>query len=163
MLTTAQKLRPHGQADYLAMKTATALSARLAGPTLRDVAARTRLDAGTISRCGNPFEATFVPVDVGMDLDALAGDDIILRTWARLRGYELTPTAAHNEAHDLAVRIGHAAREVGEMASTALEAMSDGVVTPREAGAVIAEANDAERLIASVKRSMHGIVANAAK
>lgn len=163
MLTRVRESRPHEAAAYAALKTATRLAAELAGPTLADVCRRTRLDAATLSRAGNTEHANFVPVDVALDIDKLSGDHPILRTMAKLSGFDLVPLVPNQEAHDLAVRIGHAAREVGEMASVALEAMSDGKVTPREAKEVLSEADDVERIVSSIKRHMHGVVAGANK
>lgn len=124
--------RPYRNSDYLALKAATRRATTEAG-TLADVAKRTRLDASRISKCGNPNESEFLPIDVAMDLDALAGDDRILRAWAELRGFTLIKDEANIAVEDMARHIGAVGKESGELISEMCEAVADGKVTPAEA------------------------------
>jgi hypothetical protein len=125
--------RPYRSYDYLALKAATRRATAEAG-TLADVAKRTRLDASRLSKCGNPNEHEFLPIDVAMDLDALAGDDRILRAWAELRGYDLHRHEINNVAVEgMARHIGAVGKESGELISEMCEAVADGKVTPAEA------------------------------
>jgi hypothetical protein len=124
--------RPYRNEDYLALKAATRRATKEAG-TLADVAERTRLDASRISKCGNPNESEFLPIDVAMDLDALAGDDRILRAWAEMRGYDLLKAERNVAVEDMARHIGAVGKESGELISEMCEAVADGKVTPAEA------------------------------
>jgi len=151
--------RPHSSADYLALKTATKLAAELAGQSLGCVAKRTRLDAGTISRAGNPRENNFLPLDVALDLDTMTGDHTILRTYARLLGFDLVPLHSAAIVSGLSVKAGYAAREGGEMVAKILESAADGQVTPREAREVLKEADELELVTSAIKHDMHGVIA----
>lgn len=163
MLTRVKTERPHEAAAYAALKTATRLASELAGPTLAHVCRRTRLDAATLSRAGNSDHSNFVPVDVALDLDTLSGDFTILRTLAKLSGFELVPLVPNHDALDLAIKAGHAAKEAGELVSATLDAIADGKLTPREARTVIAEADDLDRIVSSIKLHMHSVVAGVGK
>lgn len=121
----------------------------------------TRVDAARLSRYGNPDAPEFAPVDVCFDLDKAAGDNVILRAWADLCGFEIVARDldAHI-AHDLTVAAGHVARESGELISAAIEAESDGVVTPNEARAIDEAAADLQEKVvnirAAARKSMGG-------
>ncbi len=124
--------RPYRNEDYLALKAATRRATQEAG-TLAHVAERTRLDASRISKCGNPNEHEFLPIDVAMDLDALAGDDRILRAWAEMRGYDLRKIERGVAVEDMARHVGAVGKESGELISEMCIAVADGKVTPAEA------------------------------
>lgn len=124
--------RPYRNEDYLAIKAATRRATKEAGK-LADVADRTRIDASRISKAGNPNEAEFLPIDVAMDLDALAGDDRILRAWAEMRGYDLHKIERGVAVENMARHIGAVGKESGELISEMCEAVADGKVTPAEA------------------------------
>lgn len=124
--------RPYRNEDYLALKAATRRATKEAGK-LSDLAERTRIDASRISKCGNPNEHEFLPIDVAMDLDALAGDDRILRAWAELRGFNLIKDENNVHVEDMARHIGAVGKESGELISEMCEAVADGKVTPVEA------------------------------
>lgn len=151
------KTRPYQAADYAMLKSATQKAAKLAGP-LAEICQHTRLDAGTISRAGNMAESNYLPLDVAVDLDKLAGDDVILRAMARLRGYELVPIKKAHEAIDLVRDAGAAAKETGEMVKAIADAARDGRYTPREAREIDNDAAEAEGVIASIRKRMHGFM-----
>jgi hypothetical protein len=124
--------RPYRNEDYLALKAATRRATKEAG-TLADVAEHTRIDASRISKAGNPNEHEFLPIDVAMDLDALAGDDRILRAWAEMRGYDLHKIERGVAVENMSRHIGAVGKESGELISEMCEAVADGKVTPAEA------------------------------
>lgn len=124
--------RPYRKEDYLALKAATRRATEDAG-RLADIAERTRIDASRISNAGNPNAAEFLPIDVAMDLDALAGDDRILRAWAEMRGYELHKIERGVAVESMSRHIGAVGKESGELISEMCEAVADGKVTPAEA------------------------------
>lgn len=152
------KTRPYEFADYALLKSATHKAVKLAGP-LAEVCRHTRLDAGTISRAGNMAESNFLPLDVAVDLDKLAGDDVILRAMARLRGYELVPIKKAHCAIDLVRDAGDAAKETGELVKAIADAARDGRYSPREAREIDGEAAEAEGVIASIRKRLHGFMA----
>lgn len=133
--------RPYRASDYLALKAATRRATLEAG-TLADIAKNTRLDAARLSRCGNPSESEFLPIDVAMDLDALAGDDRILRAWAELRGYDLVKDERGVRVESMARRVGAVGKESGELLSEMCGAIADGKVTPLEAERIESAAED---------------------
>lgn len=103
-----------------------------------------RVDAARLSRYGNADAPEFAPVDVCFDLDAAAGDNVVLRAWANLAGFELVAreSVERQVAKDLTALAGPLAREAGELVSTAIEAAADGKVSPNEAKRLHAEAAD---------------------
>jgi hypothetical protein len=133
--------RPYKNSDYLALKAATRRALMEAG-TLADVSRRTRLDPSRLSKCGNPNESEFLPIDVAMDLDALAGDDRVLRAWAELRGYELVKDERGVAVEDMARHVGSVGKESGELISEMCSAIADGKVTPGEALRIETAAED---------------------
>ncbi|MGY3609904.1 MULTISPECIES: phage regulatory CII family protein [unclassified Bradyrhizobium] len=124
--------RPYRQQDYLALKAATRRATAEAG-TLAEVAKHTRTHGSMLSKYGNPNEHEFAPIDVAMDLDALAGDDRILRAWAEMRGYDLVKDERGVAVESMAQHVGSVGRESGELISEMCTALADGKVTPNEA------------------------------
>nr|WP_299805879.1 phage regulatory CII family protein [Tardiphaga sp.] len=110
--------------------------------TLADLARRTRIDASRISKAGNPNESEFLPIDVAMDLDALAGDDRILRAWAELRGFDLVKDERGVAVESMARHVGSVGKESGELISEMCSAIADCKVTPAEATRIEAAAED---------------------
>jgi hypothetical protein len=88
--------RPFTSADYLGLKAATRRACEQAG--LHKTAAHTRVDPALLSRYGNPEATCFAPIDVAMDLDALAGSHEILEAWADRCGFSLVPLDAEARA-----------------------------------------------------------------
>lgn len=158
MLQPNVACRPHSPGDYVALKLAVKEATKLAGP-IASIAARTRLDAGTISRAGNPRESNFLPLDVAIDIDALAGEPIILTAMARLCGYELVPLNVAHVTECLSLQAGHAAREAGELVAHAIEASQDKAITPAEAQRIDTEAAEVERVVSAIRRHMCGVIA----
>lgn len=82
----------------------------------------------------NDAHDRYIPIDHLVLLDTAAGD-IFLNELAQSRGYNLIPFSAASEPHCQLIPniIGLLARESGELHYTALDAASDGIVTPAEA------------------------------
>jgi hypothetical protein len=86
-----------------------------------------------ISLWKNDHNLRFVPIDHAFDLDIAAGDDIILKTWARMRGYDLVSREAKLELADNVVKIvGRLAKAGGTLECSTLNAISDNRLTPNE-------------------------------
>lgn len=152
-----ERHRPFAAADYAQLKSATRRAVSLAGPLDRIARKQTRLDAATISRAGNPEASNFLPLDVALDLDALAGDDVILRMMARLRGYDLVPIGRRAQQENLIKAAGDVAKESGELVHETINAAADGDVTPSEAKTIDAEAAQVEGIVACIRRHVHGV------
>lgn len=102
-----------------------------------------RVDAPRLSRYGNHDQPEFAPIDVCFDLDRAAGDHVILRAWADLAGFDLTPRNVDATINaDLTHVAGQVAKEAGEVISRAIEAGADGDISPNEARVIDQEAAD---------------------
>ena len=118
-MTFTAAVRPFTPADYAQLKSATKAACELASP-LTEIVKHTRLDAGTISRACDLNRPSFIPIDVALDLDCLACDDVILRTMAALRGYNLVPIEHASNADNLIADAGKIAKTSGELISSKL-------------------------------------------
>jgi hypothetical protein len=152
--------RPYRQQDYLALKAATR-RATAEGGTLAEVAKHTRTHASQLSKYGNPNEQDFAPIDVAMDLDALAGDDRILRAWAEMRGYELVKDEKGVAVESMAQHVGSVGRESGELISEMCGAIADGKVTPNEATRIQNAAEDVKDNVLRLQDDCRRIIAKA--
>jgi len=150
--------RPTTIADRATMKAAVRRACELAGG-VSAATTNTRADAASLSRYGNLNEALFCPIDIAMDLDRLAGDDIILRAWANLRGYALLPGHVAPTRAPLTTSIGDAARKFGALTDTALDAAADGTLTPREGREILDAAHSVESDLIDIKRTAIGAMA----
>jgi len=96
-------------------------------------AEQTGVSENEISLWKNDHNLRFIPIDHAFDLDVAAGDDIILKTWARMRGYDLVSREAKLELADNVVKIvGRLAKAGGTLECSALDAVSDNRLTPNE-------------------------------
>lgn len=113
-----------------------------------------RSPASRLSEYGNLDRPVFAPIDVCFELDKAAGDHVILRAWAEQLGFDLVPRNldAAKAAADLAHAAGQVAKESGELISAAIEAGSDGKLTPNEARRLDEEAADVEAKVINIRR-----------
>jgi hypothetical protein len=77
------------------------------------------LDAGRLSKYGNPECPEFAPIDICIALDKCAGKSVILECWNELAKSET------NIAEDVTHLAGEIAKESGELISTAIEAAAE--------------------------------------
>lgn len=97
------------------------------------VAEQIGVSENEISLWKNDHNTRFVPIDHAFDLDVAAGDDIMLKTWARMRGYDLVSREAKIELADNVVKIvAKFSKASGELGCAALEAAFDNILTPNE-------------------------------
>lgn len=112
-----------------------------------------RADAPRLSRYGNSDAPEFAPIDVCFELDKAAGENVILRAWADLAGFDLTPRNSEAIVSAcLASAAGQVARESGELISAAIEASADGKLTPAEARRLDQEAADVEQKVINIRK-----------
>lgn len=149
MLTDAQ----------IAIKAATRRAIQLAGGPVA-VAKAVRVDQGRLSCYGNPNHPLFVPLDVAHEIDKLAGDNIILRALAELIGFDIAPRSSVDEqvSRDMTALAGSIARESGELIESAIEAASDGKMTPAEARRIHDEADDVGEKIVQIKSAARRVM-----
>ncbi|MBR1193216.1 phage regulatory CII family protein [Bradyrhizobium sp. AUGA SZCCT0160] len=135
-----------------ALKAATRRAVKLAGgPNAASEVVRAA--ASRLSQYGNHDVPIFAPIDVCAELDRAAGDPVILRAWADLLGFDLTPRNVDAAvAADLAHAAGQVARESGELISAAIDASADGNLTPAEARRLDEEAADVEQKVVNLRK-----------
>lgn len=133
--------RPTSDHDRAALKAAVARAVRRAGgPTA--LATQTRGTIATISRHAAAHDDDhYMPVDVAADADMAAGAPIILTALAAIEGYTLRRADA--AVHFCPGMVGALIRETADVSASVLEAMADGVMTPRERSAVMVEIDEA--------------------
>lgn len=144
-------MKPFNDAQY-AFKAAVRRAVKLAGGpnAATDVV---RVDAPRLSRYGNIDTPEFAPVDVCFDLDRAAGDTVILRAWADLMGFDLTPRNVDAAVTaDLAHAAGQVAKESGELISAAIEASTDGKLSVNEARGLDEAAADVEEKVINLRK-----------
>ena len=135
-------------------KAAVRRAVKMAGGTTA-AAEVVRAHGSQLSHYGNVDQPAFAPIDVAFELDHAAGDDVILRAWADLRGFDLTArTVDEQVSHDLTVAAGQVARETGELISATIDAAADGKVTPNEAKQLDELAADAQEKIVNIRESV---------
>lgn len=145
-------MKPMTDAQY-AFKAAVRRAVKIAGGPNAAVDF-VRVDAARLSRYGNADAPEFAPVDVAFELDRAAGDHVILRAWADLCGFDLTPRNVDGHvAADLTVAAGQVARESGELISATIEAAADGKVTPTEAKAIDEAAADLQEKVIDIREA----------
>jgi hypothetical protein len=142
--------KPLNDAQF-ALKAAVRRAVTLAGGPVA-AAEVTRADAARLSRYGSANDPLFVPVDVALALDEAAGDDVILRAWANLRGFELQARdAGVNQAANIHRLAGELARGTGEVVAEAIEASADGQITRNEAQRIDEVAANAEQTLVQLR------------
>lgn len=78
----------------------------------------------------------FVPADVAMQLDGLAGYPHILESM------QAASTHPNRKPHDPHVLLAVLLKEAGELGSAVSQALADGTICPREAAAIVKEGSD---------------------
>lgn len=145
-------MRALTDAQY-AFKAAVRRAVKLAGG-VSAAAEVVRAHGSQLSHYGNADQSAFAPIDVAFELDRAAGDDVILRAWADLRGFDLTPRDVEKQvSHDLTVAAGQVARESGELISATIDAAADGKVTPTEARVIDEAAADLQDKVVSIREA----------
>jgi hypothetical protein len=142
--------------DYLRLKTATKELTEAAGGATRAASvARPGIEAGRLSRYGNPHEALFAPLDVIADLEAECGEPVVTRALAELAGYQLVPrTGKTPSGEHLAKVFGTVAGEMGEMLRQTGAAVADGRITAAEIAAIDRTAAQTETTLASLRADL---------
>ena len=123
----------------------------------------TRVSKSALERYYQPRDPEYhIPLDVAMDLDEAAGNDVILRTWAGLRGIEMIDRKEIAPSASFPMHLSAFGMGVGKTFDCLGEALRDGKVTPREAHDILNSACDLENQLIAVKKDCACVIADAA-
>ncbi len=137
--------------DYLAIKSAVRRSRRIAG-CRESIAEQTRVGSTQIANYEDPRQPDcHIPIDIAMDMDEIAGEDIILAQWAAAKGYHLTPIVPASGSSDLMQHAASICKETGE----ALASISRAEMTPREYDEAVKEVLDVLSAGQACLRELH--------
>lgn len=146
--------------DYAAIKNAVRRALRQAGGGLRELAGMTRLSAAQLSRFGDLNSDQWVPLDVALDLDSLAGEPVITRTLAELLGYDLVPCTAVVAQGRLMEHLAGLARESGDVLASISVALADGRLTPNELTLIEANLADLDAQVQAARATVRAKIMN---
>lgn len=139
-------------AAYRRLKTAwKALVQDLGG--VEATAAATRAGRTLASDYGNVASDRYVPVDIILDAEIIAGTPHVTAALAALQGYALVPRQA-DPAAQIATLLAAVGRESGEVFASAAVALADGKLTSAEALSLVGELADLERAAATAIASL---------
>lgn len=142
-------MKPFSDAQY-AFKAAVRRAVKLAGgPNAASEAVR--VDAPRLSRYGNIDAPEFAPVDVCFALDHAIGDNIVLRAWADMAGFDLVDRNDTKPSQNVTLLAGEIAMDAGELVSTAIRAAADGRTTINEAKEIDERAADLEDKVVGIR------------
>lgn len=137
--------------DYLALKSAVRRSRKLAGPR-GAISEQTRVGSTQIANYEDARQADcHIPIDVAMDLDELAGEDVILAQMAALKNYRLTPCDPIASCSDMKCQTASFLKEAGE----ALTSLSPDNMTPNQLDEAISEVQDVVSICWGMLNELH--------
>lgn len=148
--------------DYDGLRTATRRLVRAVGK-LGAGAEITRVGPSTLAAYYEPaptktHELTWMPVDVAADLEEACGQPHVTRALAAVSGHLLLRVRG-DRSSPLARDFARIAREAAELFARYEQALADdGRVTPREAGAIVAETDE---LLAALMTARADLLAKA--
>lgn len=143
--------------DYHALKSAVRRARKMAG-TRDQIAEQTRVGSTQIANYEDAKQAdTHIPIDVAMDMDELAGEDVILAQWAALKGYQLTPVKPMEPTGDIMHHAAAILKETGE----AIASISQANMTPRQRDEAIKEVLDGCSAFSACLKELHSQQARA--
>ena len=137
-------MRHHSSQAYLGLKTATRLIIHDLGG-IDAAAAASRVGRSQFSDYTQPGSDRFIPVDVLLDVEALADAPHVTAALARTLGYELTPVMPRDRGQ-LGEALARLSLEVGELFATASRAFSDGRLTDEEREQMAKDIDDVVRV-----------------
>ncbi len=126
----AERPRHHAGLAYAGLKAASRLLSNDLGG-IDAAAACSRVGRSLWSDYANPASDRYLPVDVAMDAEAIAGAPHVTAALARAQGYELIPVAPRDHGR-LGEALAAMSLGVGALFSTVAAAFADGVLTEGE-------------------------------
>lgn len=136
----------HAPQVYAATKTAWKLLVGRLGGT-EAVASCTRATRSMASDYGNIQSERFVPVDVLLDAEAVAGEPLVTAALARAQGYELIPVSPVSDC-DLAIELARMGADNADLFAQVSAHLAGAPLTPAQLGKALADLNDLRLVIA---------------
>lgn len=136
--------RQHAAQGYAGLKTGTRLLTRDLGG-IDAAAACSRVGRTLWSDYASPHSDRFIPVDVVIDAEAIAGTPYVTAAMARAQGYHLVPLLARPRG-ELGDALGRISTGVGALFATVAAAFSDGALSPAERDTLARELDAVARL-----------------
>lgn len=134
--------RQHSATAYNGLRTAWKLLVAACGG-VEATAAAVRVKKTLVSDYGNiNIEGRFVPVDVVMDVESLAGRPLITQALARAQGCELVAVEAKS-ASTVALELARIGRDIGDLFANAARLLNGDGMTDQERAAIVRDLQDA--------------------
>jgi hypothetical protein len=115
-----------------ALKTACRAAVHVCGPA-KQITAMSRISESRISICINRETEDFLPLDVALEVDRLAGAPLIVEAMARMLGYRLVPEEQPEREKGLTHRdLSSLSARFAEVQQTTHGALDDNHVDPGE-------------------------------
>lgn len=138
-----------------ALKSAARSALSLIGPA-KQLVAVSRISEGHLSKCINRDLPDFLPVDVALEADRLAGAPVIVSAMADLLGFRLVPLDGESaSAFDAAKGLDIVADAVA-MAQTMREAAADGRIDELERREISDRINGQIKALQDTLRAVNG-------
>lgn len=141
--------RQHAAQAYGGLKAGTRLLTRDLGG-IDAAAACSRVGRSLISDYANPASDRFIPVDVVIDAEAIAGTPHVTAAMARALGYELVPLLARPRG-ELGEALARISTGVGSLFATVASAFADGALSEQERDALARDLDAVARLAAEAR------------
>jgi hypothetical protein len=138
-----------------ALKSAARGALSLIGPA-KQLCAVSRISESYLSKCINRDCPDFLPLDVALEADRLAGSPVIVQAMADLLGFRLVPTEGERASE---FNVEHAFNLVADavaMAQTIREADADGRRDEREKRAITDQINGQIKALQDALRAVNG-------
>lgn len=135
-----ETMRPTSQEERRDLKATVGRMLRQVGAS--NVAKESRLGEAHLSRCTSPREKDFMPIDVVVDIERMAGYPLITEFMAKLSGYELIASGAVADAPDMA-DVSRLADTKGKLLSMLISSFLDGKIDNHERRTLLPILDDA--------------------
>lgn len=149
--------RQHSPAAYNAVKTAVKqLYHEIGG--LDAMASCTRVGRSQLSEYGSTHSPLYMPVDVVMDAETIAGHPHVTATLARTQGYTLLRMVPR-EAGDIGVALAEVGRDTAALFADAATALSHGKPTTTEQARLVRDLDELLRVVTDARQVIAGFKA----
>lgn len=106
---------------------------------------------------GDEARQKFMPIDVVLYCERVAGDPVLTRYLAAEQGYALLRVPSDAALADLPPKVAAAAAEASDVFATMAAVLADGTVTAAEAGAAIDEIDEALTAFVTLRGELAGV------
>lgn len=150
-------IRPTSDHERIALKAVTRRALQMAGGP-DSFSQATRVKTAALSKYGaGQEEASFLPIDVALDLDRDIGTPVVTEALASALGYRLVAKGDGADKTLCYRDIRAVSREMHELVDAAMLAQEDGDVSPEELRSILKEGEDA---IQAIRRMMECAIAS---